>query len=139
MPPVPTTLVSSYRLAITWSRTATALWFPHEAKPELPQGFGERVFPHAERLVQLGVGDDERAKDADRVPVHARLQEQEAAVAGGVDHGLRELGRGRLRRAVLDELDRDHGAEPAHVADRRESLLPRQHPRPHRLAELQRA
>ena len=41
--------------------------------------------------------------------------------------------------AVLDELDREHRAEPAHVADRGEALLPREHARAHRLADLRRA
>jgi hypothetical protein len=33
------------------------------------------------------------------------------------------------------ELDREHGAEAAHVADLREPLLPALHPRAHRVAE----
>ena len=41
-----------------------------------------------------------------------------------------------LRHAVLDELDREHRAEAANVADRGEALLPGEHPRPHRLADL---
>ena len=71
--------------------------------------------------------------------MHARLEQEQAALQRGVDDGLREL-RGRLlRRAVLDELEREHRADPAHVADRGEALLPVEHPSPHRLADLNRA
>ena len=95
----------------------------------------ERVFPDGERLVELGVGEHERAEDADRVAVHAGLQQQQPSLHRRVDHGLGELGRGLLRRAVGDELDREHGAEAAHVADGREALLPGEHPRAQRLAD----
>ncbi len=42
---------------------------------------------------------------------------------------------GSLRVAVLDQLDREHGAEPADVADAVEALAPRLHPLPDRLAD----
>ena len=44
-----------------------------------------------------------------------------------------------LRRAILDVLDSEHRAEAAHVADRGEPLLPREHPRADRLADALRA
>ena len=39
----------------------------------------------------------------------------------------------------MDELDREHRAEPADVADLVEALLPGEHPRPDRLADRGRA
>ena len=45
-----------------------------------------------------------------------------------VDHRLRQLGRGLFRRGIVDELDGEHRSEPAHVADLRVALLPREHP-----------
>ena len=48
-------------------------------------------------------------------------------------------GAGSFVAAVLDELDREHRAEAAHVADRLEALLPREHPRADRLADPLRA
>ena len=69
------------------------------------------------------------------VPVDTGLQQQQPALHRGVDHGLGELGRGLLRRAVGDELDREHRAEAAHLADRREALLPGEHAGAQRLAD----
>src|SRR5688572_31543863 len=106
MPPVPTTCLSSYRSAISWP-TVTTVAFPCASKtePELrPERGAERLFPHGQRLVELGVGDHERTEDADAVRVHTRFQEQQPALGRGVDHGLGELGRRLFRRAVADEL-----------------------------------
>src|SRR5688572_19593207 len=122
MPPVPTTFLSSYRSEISWP-TTTTVPFPRAPKTEpggpflaVAKGVFECVFPDVERLVELGVGDHERAEHADAVRVDAGAEEQEAAGGGRVDHCLRELGRRLLRLAVADELDREHGAEAAHVA-----------------------
>ena len=51
-----------------------------------------------------------------------------------VDHGVHELRSGPLRVSVEDELERDHRAEAAHVADGREALLPGAHATAHRFA-----
>ena len=48
-------------------------------------------------------------------------------------------GAGSFVAAVGDELERQHRPDPAHVADRRESLLPLEHARPDRLADRRRA
>ena len=89
----------------------------------------------SERLVQLRIGDHERAEDADAVRVDAGLQQQQAAPCGLLGHPRGELGRGLLRRGILDELDREHRAEPADVADLRMALLPRRHPAADGLAD----
>ena len=52
-----------------------------------------------------------------------------------LDHGARVVGRRRLRLRILDELDREHRPEPADVADPVPALLPREHPRPNRVAD----
>ena len=52
-----------------------------------------------------------------------------------VDDSLGELGRGLLRRLVAYELDRQHRAEAADVADLSPACLPGEHPRAERVAE----
>ena len=72
-----------------------------------------------EPAVEILVGRDERDEDADDVAVQAAREKDQAALA-----------RGRRRRASRasapapssrgrDELEREHRAEPAHLADRR--------------------
>ena len=79
-------------------------------------------------------------EDADAVAVDAAGDEQEAAArAPPSTTALGELGLGLLRGRVGDELDRQHRAEAAHVADRGPALLPGEHARADRLAEPRRA
>src|ERR671922_125888 len=99
----------------------------------------ERLLPDLERLVELRVADDERAEHADAVRVDPGLEEQQAARGCGLGDRRRELGRRLHRLAVGDELDREHRAEPADVADRRKAVLPAHHPLAHGLADRPRA
>src|SRR5581483_11138902 len=104
-----------------------------------PDGLRENRFdglvPGPEPLVQLGVRDHERAEDADAVAVDARLHQEEAASERLFGDARRELRRRLLRLRVSDELDREHRAEAADVADSRMPLLPRRHPAPDGLAD----
>src|SRR5207249_622710 len=90
----------------------------------LGQGRAERVFPDAERLVELALRDDERDEHADAVRVDPRLQQKQPSCRGGVDDRRRELRSRVLGAAVVDELDREHRTEPADVADCIPALLP---------------
>ena len=56
------------------------------------------------------------------------LEQDQPALQRGVDDGARELGCGLLRDRIVDELDREHRAEAADVADRRPAPLPSEHP-----------
>src|ERR687892_1961554 len=133
IPPVPRSSSTSKRSATSW---------PIILPGSFPPGAGlherllERVFPDAERLVELGVGDDERRQDADAVAVDAGLEQEEAALRSRLDDGGGEVG-GRL--AFLTDLDREHRAEAADVGNGREAFAPVLHARADRLADLARA
>src|SRR6059036_2004186 len=127
MPPLPTSSSSSYLSAII-SFTATGEAFP--VAPRLSrQSCVQSLFPDRERLLQLLIGEDQRAEHADAVRVDPRLQKQEATIGRLGDDRARELWSGPLRLPVLDELQREHGAETPHIADCREALLPGEHAR----------
>ena len=66
-----------------------------------------------EALVELVRRDVERGQQADDVAVEAAGEEDEAALEGGVDDRLRAI------RRALGELEGEHRAEPAHLADLR--------------------
>src|SRR4051812_29885983 len=132
LPPRPTSFSTSYRFPIS-SPTGEA--FPVVARLSAESCF-QSLFPGRKRLVELRVRERQRRENADAVRVDPGLQQEQAPVRGLGHDGCRELRGGPLGRAVLDELDREHRAEPAHVADRREALLPGEHPAAHRLAEL---
>src|SRR5712691_339521 len=117
MPPVPTSSSSSYRSA-TVSPTTAESYPPGTALSGRTERCLESVFPGPERLVQLRVGDHERHEDADAVRVDPRFEEQQAALGGGFDDPGGELGGRLLRAAVPNQLDRQHRAEAADVADR---------------------
>src|SRR5580692_7134776 len=76
----------------------------------------ERVFEDREPLVEQLLGDDQRRQEPQHVPEGpAREHDQPGLVAR-----LRDLARERgirLQGARLDQLDGDHRAAPAHVAD----------------------
>src|SRR5204862_2369819 len=99
----------------------------------------ERGFPGVQSLVELGVGDHERAEHAHAVPVDARLEEEQTALERRLGDAQRELRRRLLRPGIADELEREHRTETPDVADLRKALLPGAHPRPHDLADLGRA
>src|SRR5581483_4287304 len=102
---------------------------PGEGTPAaspLKRGF-QGLLPGPERLVELGVRDDERDEHADAVAVDARLREQQAALQRLLDHVRGDL--------AAVELHREHRAEPADVADARPALLPGEHPRADRIAD----
>src|SRR4029077_5204839 len=99
----------------------------------------ERLFPDGQGFVELGVGEDEWCEHPDAVGVDAGLEQQEATLCGCFDYRGRDVGVGLLGRRILDQLDRQHGAEAADVADPRPALLPGLHAAADRLAELRRA
>ena len=83
-------------------------------------GGGQARVEDGERLVDLVGGRDERRDDPDDVHVRARGQDEEVPRE---DLGLDPLGQVRVGRAAvalsrLDELEREHQPEAAHVADR---------------------
>src|SRR3972149_6164878 len=61
---------------------------------------GQGLFPDRQRLVQLAVGDHERAENPDAVRVKPRLQQQQAALCRLLDHGARNLWRRLLQSGV---------------------------------------
>src|SRR6476620_10937496 len=140
MPPVPTSSSSSYRSATT-SSTIRGFSLRRRSYAPLPLPAGlvedalERLRPVPERLVQLRIPDRQRHEDPDDVRVRAGAEQQQA-VAKGLSADCRDQLRRRiLRLAVVDELDREHRAEPTDVADLLVALLPAQHPRSNRLPD----
>src|SRR6266540_506360 len=122
MPPLPTSPSSSYRPAIS-SPVVIPDAFPVALRLSAGSRF-QSLFPDRKRLLELLVGQGEGGKDADAVRVNAGFEQKQSALCGlRHDRGC-EHRRGPLGLAVLDQLDREHRAEPAHVADRRETLLP---------------
>src|SRR5438094_7218909 len=121
MPPEPTSSSTSYRPPINSPTTGEK---PSRSSRSLRQDLLDRLFPHGERFLELGVGEDERSEHPDAVRVDPGLEEQEAAGQCSLGDRRRELGRRVLRLAVVDELDREHHPEAADVADRVESLVP---------------
>src|SRR5438067_10536089 len=124
MPPEPTSSSTSYRPPINSPTTGEK---PSRSSRSLRQDLLDRLFPHGERFLELGVGENERSEDPDAVRVDPRLEEQEAARQCRLGDRRRKLGRRVLGLAVVDELDREHHPEPANVADRGASILPLQH------------
>src|ERR1051325_2848975 len=152
MPPLPTSSSSSYRSPIrspsmgARDRGGTRLDDWRGCTPLERAGLGfrlrencfERLVPGAERLLQLGIGDDERAEDAGAVRVDPRLQHQQSSLGGPLGYRGGEVGRRLLRLGVRDVLDGEHRAEPADLADLRVPLLPAEHPRPDGVADASR-
>src|SRR5690606_33822719 len=105
--------------------------------PERALGRGDGLADDRERLVELCVRDGEGREEAQAVRVQAGADHDHAArerLLGDLEHELGPRGLG----LVLDELDREHGPEPAHVADRgvpRGQVL---EPRPEGVADLAR-
>src|SRR6266540_6614581 len=116
---------------------------PITAKPIFPMreelGAVERrrksFFPDIQRLVDLGLAEDERREHADAVRVDPRLEQQQALAGGPLGDRARELRCRLFALPVADELDREHHPEPADVTDRVEPLLPGLHSRADRVAE----
>ena len=117
MPPEPTSCSSSYRSATTSPAINVVSGPPSRARLRAPLP-RRRAPPRAPRR------DHERHEYADAVAVDAAGDEQQAALERLLGHAVRELLRRLLRRRVGDELDREHRAEAAHVADRGPALLP---------------
>src|SRR5438094_5491862 len=109
------------------------------ARRHRAEGSLERLLPDRKRLVELRVADDERAEDADAVRVDAGLEQEQAAFRRGLDDGGRELAVRLLGRSVAYELEREHRAEAAYVADGREALLPGEQACPQDLSDERRA
>src|SRR5215211_201943 len=130
IPPRPISSRSSYRPAIR-SPVDTGV----KATAALTEDSFERRFPDRERLVQLGVAERQRRQHADAVGVDPGLDQQQSALRGGIGDGGGERWSGGLRRRIGHELDREHRAEAADVADVRPALLPGEHARPYLLAE----
>ena len=90
---------------------------PEAAERALAENRCERLFPGAEAIVELGLRRRQRTEHADAVAVDPGLQEQETALQRFVDDRDRELRRRLLRRGVANELDGEHRAEAANIAD----------------------
>src|SRR6266568_2097186 len=116
------------------SSPTTDCSFPVKAELRADNG-GERVFPDAESLVELRVGDHERRQHADAVAVGPGLDEEKPVPESLFDHGRHKVGRRLLRLRIPDELDREHRAQAPYVADYVPALLPGGHPVFHGLAD----
>src|SRR5215471_16331565 len=95
----------------------------------------ERLVPGVESLVQLRIGDHERAEHPDAVRMDAGLQEQHATPSRLLRDTRCELRSGLFRAAVLDELECEHRTEPTDVPDLRVALLPCSHPAAYDLSD----
>src|SRR5438067_886219 len=73
----------------------------------------KRLLQNREPPLQLLVRRRERRQESDHVPVEAAREEDEALLARRGRHSLRRLA------ARLGELEREHRAEPPHLADDR--------------------
>src|ERR1700733_7295436 len=83
----------------------------------------ERQLEQAESLLEHGVGNRQRCEKADHVRVHAARENDQPVAAGRLYQCPGELRIGRLRAAVLHQLDRHHGAERPHLAHTGEAHL----------------
>ena len=78
----------------------------------------ERLVEHPERVDEQVLGHDQGRQEAQDVAVGAGGEHQDALGVAGLGDGGGHVG-GRVERAGLDELDGDHGAAAADVADER--------------------
>src|SRR5829696_6616967 len=74
----------------------------------------KRLLEEVEPTAQLVVGRDEWDEDADHVAVEAAAEQDETAGVRRLDRRRRD--RRRRRSVRLDELEREHRAEPAYLA-----------------------
>src|SRR5579872_5819679 len=94
-------------------RTAGA-WAGAATSPALRGAcVAKRFVQDREPAVELVVGCRERRKQADDVAVEAAGEKHEAALARTLEHALRCGG------VPLDQLEREHRAEPPYLADDR--------------------
>src|SRR5918999_951070 len=75
----------------------------------------DRLFKDVETMGEILVGDRQRNEDANDISVQPAREQHEPSFSG------RSRRRGCELRALLLELEREHGAEPADVADRGEA------------------
>src|SRR6476469_9043491 len=76
----------------------------------------ERLFEDVERLVDLLVGRHQGDQYAQALAVDASLENHQPALHRALGNGCRQLWRRLLGGGILDELERQHRAQPAHVA-----------------------
>src|SRR5262249_20139565 len=123
MPPEPTSCSSSYRPATTspaiMSFTSRGL---ASAESRL-----ERVFPCAQRLLELCIRDHERDEHPHAGPGYAAGDEQQAPLERLRGDAVGELLGRPLRRRIGDKLDGEHGAEAPNLSDLGPALLPVEH------------
>src|SRR6266700_8058694 len=81
----------------------------------------QALIDQAQRRVHVVVVHDERRREPQRALAGA--EQQEALLERPLHQPVRDVGCGLARRAVLDELDADHQAASAHLADRCVPLL----------------
>src|SRR3989454_1279773 len=74
-------------------------------------GVAKRFLQQVEPALEQRVVDREGHEDANDVSVNTAREEDQAALTCRRRHGLCQIGRG------LGELEREHGAEPTHLAD----------------------
>ena len=87
---------------------------PRRTCGQSPSTCAQRGLERVEPVGQVAVLDRDRRQQPDHVAVEPAREQQQPALTRGGDHGGGQL---RLRRAVRDELEREHRAEAAHVAD----------------------
>src|SRR5262249_25389614 len=99
-------------------------------------GVDKRLLQDLETPGEIVVVDDQRDEDADHVAVRAAREEDQASLSGVRGRLLGEL-RGRLLAlAVGDELEGEHRAEAAHLADLVDAARDLVQPRAQVVAEL---
>ena len=83
----------------------------------------QRLLDGGHHAVQLLVADDQRRLDAQHVAEVAAHADEHVVLEAVLARERRRLGAVGLGRLVLDQLDADHEAAAAHVADQRLGLL----------------
>src|SRR6476469_602697 len=86
---------------------------------EVSDGGGERLLEDVETLAEQLVARGERRQEPEDVAVRAARQGDETLGVAGLVDGAGQRGVGREVARAVDELDREHGAATADVADLR--------------------
>src|SRR5262249_41312673 len=94
------------------------------ARDRLRRDRGEASGEDVEPFVELVVGDRERRQEPDHVAEGSRRDQDHAARAGEAGEPVGFVLGGLARLTIADELDADHRAAPADVADEGTGLPP---------------
>src|SRR6202035_216714 len=112
--------VSSATRRASMRATSVDMFCPHRGRrlgdaDRLDSGF-EGALEDVQARGQLVVTDGQRHQQTDDIVVQAGPEQCQAAPMSLAQHRQREGGRGLAARPVVDQLERCHGADPAHVA-----------------------